>query len=58
MAAAETFRRAGTADADAVTELTRAAYAKGVPVSGREPLPRRAEGGVSSRWVQFLKSGA
>ncbi len=43
MAAAETFRRAGTADADAVTELTRAAYAKWVPVIGREPLPMRAD---------------
>ena len=33
------FRRAGVADAGAVADLTRAAYAPWVPVIGREPLP-------------------
>jgi GNAT superfamily N-acetyltransferase len=33
------LRRAGRSDAAAVRELTRAAYARWVPVIGREPLP-------------------
>ena len=36
-------RRATTADAVAVRELTRAAYAKWVPVLGREPRPMIAD---------------
>jgi len=36
-------RRATTADAVAVRELTRAAYAKWVPVLGREPRPMTAD---------------
>ena len=36
-------RRAGPADAAAVYELTRAAYAKWVPVIGREPRPMTAD---------------
>ena len=36
-------RRAGPADAAAVRELTRAAYAKWVPVIGREPRPMTAD---------------
>lgn len=41
----ETFplRRATAADAAAVRDLTRAAYAKWVPVVGREPLPMTAD---------------
>lgn len=35
----KTVRRATTADAAAVRELTRAAYAKWVPILGREPRP-------------------
>ncbi len=35
----KTVRRATTADAVAVRELTRAAYAKWVPILGREPRP-------------------
>lgn len=33
------IRRADSADAAAITALTRAAYAKWVPLIGREPLP-------------------
>ncbi|MBG6116596.1 MULTISPECIES: GNAT family N-acetyltransferase [unclassified Sphingobium] len=39
----ETIRVATLADADAVTTVTRAAYAKWVPVIGREPLPMKAD---------------
>ena len=37
------FRRAEAADAAAVRALTRAAYAKWVPVIGREPKPMSAD---------------
>lgn len=37
------IRRAGPADADLVRDLTRAAYAKYVPLIGREPLPMAAD---------------
>lgn len=37
------IRRAGPADADLVRDLTRAAYAKYVPLIGREPLPMVAD---------------
>lgn len=36
------LRRAGPADAGAIRMLTRAAYAKWVPMIGREPLPMTA----------------
>jgi GNAT superfamily N-acetyltransferase len=36
------FRRATSADAGAVREITRAAYAKWIPVIGREPKPMTA----------------
>ncbi|WP_395709063.1 GNAT family N-acetyltransferase [Reyranella sp.] len=39
----EGLRRAVTADAPAIRALTRLAYAKWVPVAGREPLPMRAD---------------
>jgi GNAT superfamily N-acetyltransferase len=39
----KTMRRATTADAAAVRELTRAAYAKWVPILGREPRPMTAD---------------
>lgn len=37
------LRRAGPAEAGAVRDLTRRAYAKWVPVIGREPLPMTAD---------------
>ncbi len=37
------MRRAGIADADAVRDMTRAAYATWVPVIGREPLPMQVD---------------
>ena len=40
---APTIRRAGPSDALAVRELTRQAYAKWVPVIGREPTPMTAD---------------
>jgi len=39
----ETIRIATLTDADAATALTRAAYAKWVPLIGREPLPMKAD---------------
>ena len=38
----QSFRRANPADASTVREITRAAYAKWVPVIGREPKPMTA----------------
>ena len=37
------FRPAEPADATAIRDIVRAAYAKWVPVIGREPLPMRAD---------------
>lgn len=42
-ASTATLRRATTADAAAIRDLTRAAYAKWVPLIGREPLPMQAD---------------
>jgi len=39
----ETIRIATIGDAEAVTTLTRIAYAKWVPVIGREPLPMKTD---------------
>ena len=39
----EELRRAVTADAPAIRALTRLAYAKWVPIAGREPLPMRVD---------------
>jgi hypothetical protein len=45
----ETLRIAGLSDAEAVTALTRAAYAKWVSVIGREPLPMKADHSAAIR---------
>ena len=51
------FRRAGEEDAAAVRSLSRAAYAKWVPVIGREPLPMKAnyEAAVREHLVDLLE---
>ncbi len=38
-----TFEAAGPADAAMIREMVRAAYAKWVPVVGREPMPMKAD---------------
>lgn len=43
MSGGPSLRRAGPDDATAVRALTRAAYAKWVPLIGREPLPMKAD---------------
>jgi ribosomal protein S18 acetylase RimI-like enzyme len=43
------FRRATPADAAAIRDVTRAAYAKWVPVVGREPRPMDADYNVAVR---------
>ena len=49
------LRRAGPADAAAVRALTRAAYAKWVPIIGREPLPMTADydHAVRHHWIDL-----
>ena len=51
------FRRAGEEDAAAVRSLSRAAYAKWVPVIGREPLPMKAnyEAAVREHLIDLLE---
>ena len=53
MAEATTLRRAVAADATAIRELTRAAYAKWVPLIGREPKPMTADYEVAVRSHRF-----
>ena len=43
MGEAPILRRALPADAEAIRDLTRAAYQKWVPLIGREPLPMRSD---------------
>jgi GNAT superfamily N-acetyltransferase len=43
MAAELPLRRANLEDADAIRDLTRASYAKYIPLIGREPLPMNAD---------------
>lgn len=43
MSRAVEFRRATAEDAAAIRELTRAAYARWVPLIGREPMPMTAD---------------
>ena len=53
----KTLRRATIADAVTVRELTRAAYAKWVPILGREPRPMTAdyEAGVRDHLIDLLR---
>jgi N-acetylglutamate synthase-like GNAT family acetyltransferase len=53
------FRRATSADATAVREITRAAYAKWIPVIGREPKPMTAnyEQAVAEHVIDLLEEG-
>lgn len=55
--AAVMFRRAVKADAAAVRELTRAVYAKWIPMIGREPMPMAAdyEKAVVEHWVDLVE---
>jgi GNAT superfamily N-acetyltransferase len=46
-------RRADAADAEAIADLTRQAYAKWVPLIGREPLPMQADYGQAVRAHRF-----
>lgn len=54
------FRRAGPDDAGLVRDLTCAAYAKWVPVVGREPMPMQAdyEKAVREHRIDLLSLGA
>ncbi|RJT37264.1 N-acetyltransferase [Mesorhizobium waimense] len=47
------FRPAEPADAAAIRDIVRAAYARWVPVIGREPLPMRADYDKAVREHQF-----
>ena len=53
------LRRAGVADASAVRELSRAAYAKWVPLIGREPLLMTAnyERAVTDHLIDLFEGG-
>lgn len=53
------IRTATAADAAAIRDLTRAAYARWVPVIGREPLPMRAdyEAAVRDHRIDLLLVG-
>jgi GNAT superfamily N-acetyltransferase len=53
----QSFRRATSADASTVREITRAAYAKWVAVIGREPKPMTAnyEQAVIDHVIDFLE---
>jgi N-acetylglutamate synthase-like GNAT family acetyltransferase len=55
----QSFRRATSADAAAVREITRAAYAKWIPVIGREPKPMTAnyEQVVTEHVIDLLEEG-
>ena len=57
---APTLRRAGPADAAAVRDLTRAAYAKWVPLIGREPKPMVADydHAVQAHLIDLMYEGA
>ena len=51
------FRRAGPSDAASIRALTRAVYAKWVPLIGREPLPMTVDydDAVLSHWIDLIE---
>jgi hypothetical protein len=53
------LRRATPADANVVRELSRAAYAKWVPLIGREPLPMTADydRAIAQHIIDLLEEG-
>jgi GNAT superfamily N-acetyltransferase len=53
------FRRAASGDAKVVRELSRAAYAKWVPLIGREPLPMSADydRAIAQHIIDLLEEG-
>jgi len=53
------FRTAGPADAAAIRDLTRAAYARWIPVIGREPRPMTADYGaaVVAHRIDLMEEG-
>jgi N-acetylglutamate synthase-like GNAT family acetyltransferase len=53
------IRRAGAEDAQAIRDLTRQAYAKWIPVIGREPFPMTADYqlAVARHWIDLLEEG-
>ena len=53
VSAGEVLRQAVASDADAIRELTRAAYAKWVPLIGREPKPLTADYDAAVRDHRF-----
>lgn len=52
------LRRATLADAKTISDLTRSAYAKWVPLIGREPLPMTVnyERAVIDHWIDLYES--
>jgi GNAT superfamily N-acetyltransferase len=56
---ADELRRATPADAKAVRDLSRAAYAKWVPLIGREPLPMTADydRAIANHIIELLEEG-
>ena len=52
------LRRATLADAKAIRDLTRSAYAKWIPLIGREPLPMTVnyERAVIDHWIDLYES--
>ena len=50
---AKVIRQGTVADVAAITALTRLAYAKWVPLVGREPLPMQADYSVAIRRHRF-----
>lgn len=51
------MRRATSADAAAIRELTRKVYAKWIPAVGREPVPMQADydAAVLNHWIDLIE---